>query len=95
MNILILLFKFAGNVGYTVINLFQFNSIVNSAKKHGARGNCPVCPLLNPALGPLLSTAQSDRRWENNYSCLFPFSSCLISATTSFLGAKSLVIIQN
>ena len=36
MNILIPLFKFAGDVGYKVLNLFQFNSIVNSAKKRGA-----------------------------------------------------------
>ena len=50
VNILIVQFKFAGNVGDKAINLFQFNLIVNSAKKRGARGNCPVCPLLNPAL---------------------------------------------
>ena len=50
MNILILLFKFAGNVGYKVINLFQFNSIVNSAKKRGAPkargpGQLPSLPI--------------------------------------------------
>ena len=33
---MILQFKFAGNVGYKAINIFQFNSIVNSAKKRGA-----------------------------------------------------------
>ena len=47
---LILQFKFAGNEGYKAVNLFQFNSIVDSSKKRGAPGNCPVCPLLNPAL---------------------------------------------
>ena len=52
-------FKFASNVGYKAINLFQFYiqylltlKITESAgaPKCGARGNCPVCLLLNPAL---------------------------------------------
>ena len=50
MNILIPLFKFAGDVGYKVLNLFQFNSIVNSAKKRGAPqsegpGQLPSLPI--------------------------------------------------
>ena len=45
VNILILQFKFAGSVGYKAINLFQFNSIVNSAKKRRGPGQLPSLPI--------------------------------------------------